>query len=141
MGVTRPGKLPNNVICGSQIASKSPSREVVRRFGNLMWLLTPSLPPLFLPHQRELAEYYYHWKKTTPGLTSRNTRRQRKQTHIRLSRMMMKSREITPEREYSEYICTYIVYVKSDRPHSCVEYRILGDHVVAIVLLMLGFQH
>ena len=54
--------------------------------------------------QNELAEYYYHWKKTNPGLSSRNTRRQRKNAHIQLSKMMMKPREVTPEREYSECV-------------------------------------
>ena len=53
--------------------------------------------------QIELVEYYYFWKKTHAGLSSRNTRRQRKQTHIRLCRMMMKQREPTPEREFSEF--------------------------------------
>ncbi len=64
----------------------------------------PSSPLLLLsPLQEELVDYYYYWKKTNAGVTSRNTRRQRKMTHIRLSRTLLKPREVTPEREFSEY--------------------------------------
>ncbi|XP_019848994.1 PREDICTED: arginine-glutamic acid dipeptide repeats protein-like [Amphimedon queenslandica] len=47
----------------------------------------------------ELIEYYYYWKKTTAGLSSRNTRKQRKQFHIRMSRAMMKPEDKSPEPE------------------------------------------
>jgi arginine-glutamic acid dipeptide repeat-containing protein len=73
----------------------------MRQFGKNFFKIQKELLPK--KKIRELAEYYYHWKKTTPGLSSRNTRRQRKQTHIRLCRTMMKTREITPEREYMDW--------------------------------------
>ena len=65
--------------------------------------LSPLPLPLSLPSltsQKELTEYYYYWKKTNAGLTSRNTRRQRKQSHIRMSKAIFKPQEVTPEREF-----------------------------------------
>jgi arginine-glutamic acid dipeptide repeat-containing protein len=73
----------------------------MRQFGKNFFKIQKELLPK--KQIKELAEYYYYWKKTTPGLSSRNTRRQRKQTHIRLCRMMMKPREVTPEREYMDW--------------------------------------
>ncbi len=54
--------------------------------------------------QGDLVEYYYYWKKTNAGLTSRNTRRQRKMAHIRMVKTLLKPPETTPEREYSECV-------------------------------------
>jgi len=69
--------------------------------------VSPSSPPLPSPppspSQPELVEYYYYWKKTSAGLTSRNTRRQRKMAHIRLGRALLKPPEPTPEREFSKW--------------------------------------
>ena len=55
----------------------------------------PSLQP-------QLTDYYYYWKKTSAGLSSRSTRRQRKQAHIRMSRAAVKLREVCSDREYGE---------------------------------------
>jgi arginine-glutamic acid dipeptide repeat-containing protein len=41
-------------------------------------------------HVSELTQYYYHWKKTTVGLSSRAHRRQNKMRHIRLWKQMGK---------------------------------------------------
>jgi arginine-glutamic acid dipeptide repeat-containing protein len=51
----------------------------------------------------QLIEYYYYWKKTTAGLSSRSTRKQRKQFHIRMCRSMLKggdNNNTSPEREF-----------------------------------------
>jgi arginine-glutamic acid dipeptide repeat-containing protein len=53
----------------------------------------------------QLIEYYYYWKKTTAGLSSRSTRKQRKQFHIRMCRSMLKggdNNNTSPEREFSK---------------------------------------
>ena len=45
-------------------------------------------------------------------MSSRNTRKQRKQTHIRMSRSILKQLEVSPEREFSELTtCTcYLLF-------------------------------
>eukprot|EP00731_Ephydatia_muelleri_P015494 Em0008g1214a len=52
----------------------------------------------------ELISYYYLWKKTNAGLSSRTTRRQRKQTHIRLGRAHQKTLpDSPPKREFMDW--------------------------------------
>ena len=64
-----------------------------------------------LPTQCELISYYYLWKKTNVGLSSRTTRRQRKQTHIRLGRANQKTvLESPPKREFSK--CKIIATIR-----------------------------
>ena len=80
--------------------------------------------------QTELNSYYYFWKKSPVGLSSRAHRRQMKPRHIRMWKQMAKVTPPPPEREISElptppyprgvtfcfeilsqvdtYICTYV---------------------------------
>ena len=92
--------LPDKEVVSRTIAIVLKSRKNIRNIP-LPPPSPPPPPPLPSPPQSELTEHYYLWKKSPAGLTSRNTRRQRKQTHIRLSRSLMKPNEASPEREFS----------------------------------------
>ena len=65
-------------------------------------LYFPLPSPSPSPIQTELNEYYYYWKQSAVGRSSRTYRRQSKQKHIRLWKQMGKPHPPVNEREMGE---------------------------------------
>lgn len=93
----------------------------MRQFGKNFHKIKKELLPNKEIH--ELIEYYYYWKKTNAGISSRNTRKQRKQTHIRMSRSIIKPPEASPEREFIDLSSADEDEVDNEESEKCLSYH------------------